>query len=111
MIYRVLKRLETGKRIIERGEVIPGTDLNEKTVRALEKVGALARVSAPPLAALPGWKIRAKKLEKAEIVDAAEFLEAPDEEISKHIKATPGQIAAWKAEITGWLTVPEPKRC
>ena len=104
--YRSLKDLSNG---IERGQVFPGGRLKPDSIPILESRGIIARISAPPLVELPGWKKRAEKLEAAGILDAEQFLDSDSAQLAKACRAKESLIESWKNEIIGWLTVPKPR--
>ncbi len=79
----------------------------DKTIEILEQRGAIARIAPPPLIELPGWKTRAAKLEKVNILDAEQFLEAEEGLLIDAMKARTSLIRGWKEEVTQWLTIPE----
>lgn len=108
-IYRVLKPLDTGKRVIQAGCFVRTGEMAEKTLVILAERGAVARIAPPPLAQLPGWKIRSARLAKAGIIDAEQFLEAEEGLLVDALKSKASLIQSWKAEVTHWLTIPQPE--
>jgi fructose 1,6-bisphosphatase len=111
-LYRNLKLpLDTGKEIIDgwgRG-VFHSSLMAEKNIEILEKMGKIARISSPPMEIFPGWKVRAGKLAKAEIVTAEEFIDTPDDELAKILKVKPDTITRYKTEVFSLLSIPKPK--
>lgn len=103
--YRAFRNLSNG---IARGQVFPASALHPRSIEVLAERGFIARISAPPLAELPGWKLRSKKLVPLGIVDAEQFLEAPEEQLLAALRVSPAQVAAWRREIIGWLSAPQP---
>jgi len=105
MLYRVLKNLSAGSNrntLILAGGTISGNRFGEKTTAILVAKGALSPVSAPPLDALPGWKLRAKKFEEAGY-DAIMILETDDESLAYNTGYSPKSIKKWKVELRGFL--------
>ena len=72
-LYRALSKLSG---VCERGALTPLAHLTPEQIAKLEHAGAVARVSAPPLAELPNWSARAGKLAKVGILDAEQLAEA-----------------------------------
>lgn len=108
-LYRVLERLDKGHRIIEPGEVISLSWLNEQQIDRLIVRGAVSRLQAPPLHILPGWKLRAARLHKLGVTDVEQFLESDNEALAAGMEVKPTTIEAWKKDVWGWLIVKEPQ--
>lgn len=108
MIYRALKRLEVKDGIVEAGALFPASLVNTKSREILEGRAIIARIGAPPLVEIPGWKERGELLAAEGISDCEQFLEADAATIESVLNA-PGKAGALKTEITGWLTVPRPR--
>ena len=104
--YRALRNLSNG---IGKGQVFTGSRLQAASLPVLEQRKAIARVSAPPLIELPGWKIRGAKLEKAGIVTVEAFLDTDGGTLAKAARTSPDMVAKWKDEVIGLLTTPQPK--
>jgi len=103
MIYRILQNLSDGT---PRGS-LKRMSLKPETEAVLVMVGAIAPVSAPPLAVLPGWKTRARKLEGSAFTMADAFLEGDEAVLAKLMDAAPERVKAWKDEIERlWLAAP-----
>ena len=107
--YRVLQKLHVGKnRFIEKGSMSRLEWLNEQQVERLELVGAVSRVKPPPLIALPGFSLRARKIDEVtqgKIENAEQFLEADNSELAKLMEVKEATIEKWKKEAMKWLTV------
>lgn len=102
MIYRVLRRLDTGHRP---GDVILGSLFYSDQIRQiLVNKKAITPVSAPPMEELPGWKLRAERFGKVDI-DIIKFLEMDDQSLAKAIESKPHVIAKWREELKGWLGI------
>jgi hypothetical protein len=107
MIYRVIRRLATGKDLstyIEIGSTIKGTRFKPEVTTRLCQVGALAPVSAPPLEILPGWKLRSKRFNDAGY-DAITALEATDEDLAAATGYHVRSIRKWKKELESFLGI------
>ena len=104
--YRALRNLSNG---IGKGQVFTGSRLQAASLPVLEQRKAIARVSAPPLIELPGWKIRGAKLEKAGIVTVEAFLDTDGGTLAKAARTSPDMVAKWKEEVIGLLTTPQPR--
>ena len=93
-IYRALRTLDTGKRIIEQGSVFPASWLKEKSITVLTEQDKIAPALLPPVFAMPPpWKQYAAKLKAIEITDAGEWMEADPKVIAKVLK-----VSVFKAE-------------
>jgi hypothetical protein len=105
MLYRVLRNLSAGSNrntLILAGGTISGNRFGKKTTAILVAKGALSPVSAPPLEALPGWKLRAKKFNEAGY-DAILILETDDESLAFATDYKPQSIKKWKKELMDYL--------
>lgn len=106
-LYRARVALALGTRTLARGTLIREGTLSERGKEALLRRGALLAVGVPPLAVLPGWGHRARRLATLGIADAEQALEAfasrPDE-LASHLGVSPGLLARWEAELLYWLT-------
>jgi len=102
MMYRLLKPLAFGERIVPVGAV-KRLGLDDEAIEKLLHRGAIAPVNMPPLREIPLWKSRAAGLLKIGILDADQFLEAPNKILAEHLKVEPSAIEEWKAELLRWL--------
>jgi hypothetical protein len=109
-IYRVMKPLSTGH---IQGEVIKGTRFKtQDIVDALVRVGAILEISGPPLIELPGWKLRATKLNKLGVNTVNDFLAGGMGTLAKQLDYKEKTLERWYKEIEEvWLlaVTPEPK--
>lgn len=104
MIYRALNNLSG---VAQRGELTRLSHLSSEQIAKLEKVGAVAPVAAPPLSELPDWAIRAGKLVKAGILDAAAFLEADAAAIAKALRVKPETAQQYQQDVENFLVIHE----
>lgn len=106
MIYRVIKRLSVGKRTgyVEPGGMVTDDSLGIRVTTILVGRGAISPISAPPLDALPGWKLRAKKFEAAGY-DAVNLLECDSELIARETGYQEKSIKKWQKELMEFLEV------
>lgn len=102
--YRALANLTAGSKQILRGDIFSGSLLRPDVIAALEG-RYVSRITAPPLAELPGWTRRAERLQPAGIVDIEQFLEAADSGELSSLFA-PEQIKRWRGELLSWLAPP-----
>jgi len=110
-MYRALRRLDRGKgKIIEIGKPTRLQWLNSEQIAKLLEVGAVAEIHPPPLAELPGWRTRAKKLKSKGIEDAAQFLASEDAELARALRVKLPTVKRLKADVERWLTVEPGKR-
>jgi hypothetical protein len=104
MIYRVLRPLTTGQ---QAGDVIDGGRLRAEAIEKLLEIGALEVVTAPPLAELPHWEVRAQKLKAAGVLTITDLLDTQDQELAEAVKhKTTRVVKRWKREAREWLTAP-----
>lgn len=104
-LYRALKRLTIHNELVEQGRVIP-LSLSPDKLRALEQVGAVAPVSTPPLAALPDWKTRAKKLPPGLTIEG--FILSDPPALASSLGVTEDQIKTDQATLLEFLCTPPP---
>jgi len=99
-IYRALRTLDTGKRLIEQGSVFPGAWLKANSIAILEEQGKVAEALLPPVFAMPPpYKQYSTKLSKAGITDAAQWMEADPVEIAKIIGVSAPKAADLQAQL------------
>ena len=108
MIYRALMTLETGKRKIEKGAIVPAGWLTDRALAILETNGTIVQEPMPPVAAIPALKAKVSRLHKAGIEDVGTFLEAPDGELAAILKMPEAEVHALKAQI--YIMFATPKR-
>lgn len=101
-LYRVHKNLAMGSKVIERGSLAP-IHLPPEKIDKLIDVGAISRVSAPPLAILNGWASRAERLEKIGIVNVEQFLDADVTVIMKHLRVKEATVLLWREDVVSSL--------
>jgi hypothetical protein len=115
-MYRVLAghRLSgPHQRIIEAGSIdrLEWLDDNPNGIAALVEKGAIARINPPPLAILPGWKIRSGKVKVSGIEDVEQFLTADDAVLVKCLGIKVETVQRWKQDLIGFLQAPPGKCC
>ncbi len=99
-MYRVLRNLSTGHKV---GDLVLRGELKEEVIEPLKRVRAISDVNAPPINSLPGWKEKAKTLEKYGITGADEFYEAGDNVLRFIFRESPETIKVWKEEVLSFL--------
>jgi hypothetical protein len=106
MLYRVLRKLDAGKRgYLEPGSTTRLNWLQPDQVTYLVELEAVSEVSPPPLAILPGWHLRGRKLSGVGITDAAQLLEADPQVLAPQLQIRPETILAWQDECRRLLLV------
>lgn len=107
-LYRIVQNLELGRdgTTIPAGTIDRLPTISARGIEVLTRRGVIALVQTPPLAVLPGWKTRAKRLEPAGIVTVDQFLDAPIDDIAALLSVIPGTVARWHAEIMAQLIAP-----
>ena len=107
-MYRVLRTLSRGHdKFVKVGTLTDLAWLKDEQRATLEMVGAVSRISAPPLAQLPGWKLRTAKLGKLDIHTFDDFLERDPDEIAEGVGVQRRTVDKWRAELVDWLTPPQ----
>lgn len=101
-LYRALSKLSNGA---DYGQLTRLEHLTPEQIAKLEQVGAVARISAPPLAELPDWASRAGKLAKVGIVDAEQLLDADITVISHALHVKAETAARYQNEVQAWLVI------
>lgn len=101
-LYRALSRLSG---VAERGALTPLAHLTPEQIGKLERTGAVARVSPPPLSELPGWSARAGKLAKVGIVDAEQLAEVDTQLIRSALRVKEETARRYKQEARSCLTL------
>lgn len=107
-IYRVLKDLSFGEKVVNAGAFLPHTRFKPENIAILEERGAIARINPPPLHIIPGWSTRAAKLNKAGIQNAEQFLEGDINTLAESAGVSVETVAKWQTELsTHWLNTPD----
>lgn len=108
-IYRALRSLDTGKRIIEQGAVFPSSWLKQRSLEILEEQGKVAPALLPPIFAMPPpWKQHAAKLKRIEINDAGEWMEADPELVAQALNVSAGRARDMQAQL--FVMFSDPRR-
>lgn len=110
-LYRILKQVTYGGGVVLQSGILHDLKkFSPETIARLEVVEAVARISAPPLALLPGWAARARQLKALNIITAEDFLEADIEQLSRALSLNSETVMGYKkALIAEWLTAKAPQ--
>jgi len=107
--YRICRRLTVKHgQMLEPGSMSSLDWLDEHGLEVLTERGVISRVQSPPLAVLPGWQTRARKIKEVtgdKIENAEQFLEGDDKTLSELMGVQVRTIKKWKKEVLGWLTI------
>jgi len=104
--YRCISNLSFGERRVPRGTLV---QLSGKRADALLAAGAISILHTPPVAAIPGWKLRAERLTPAGIVSCEELLNASAARIAEIMEVHEKTVEKWKRElIDRWLAETPP---
>ncbi len=110
-LYRVIYPVAVGERIIKPGTLSRLPEIRPTALEALVKKGTISIATLPPLAVLPGWRLRAKRVAEAlGIVDAGVFLDRNPEEVSAAVGVSVVTVKKWQADVEHWLTLDAPAR-
>jgi len=108
-MYRLLMNLSMPDgRILPQGSLQLLDELSDRVVRALLDAERIAPVSAPPLAALPGWTGRARILAKAGLRDPLAFLRTDVAELAVKLDRREDELRQWQREARALLMAPPP---
>jgi hypothetical protein len=107
--YRALDNLYIGNRLVRKGSILQRA-FSQQQIDALVTVGAIAPVRTPPLAQLPGWTTRAKRLEAHGISTASDFLETDNRKLADWLRVKQETIARYKREIIDTWLQPDDKQ-
>ena len=102
-MYRILRALEVAGKRVEKGSLSDLEGLNAGVRDKPLAMGLISRVAAPPLKVLPGWSVRAGKLETVGIIDADQFIAADNDILADTLRTNAARIAAWKQEVRSYL--------
>jgi len=103
-MWRVHSRLDIGKgKILYPGSLSTLHWLKRKGLQRLEMKGSISKVSAPPLAVLPGWVLRSQKFLEIGIEYVDQLIECNPEEASTKIGVRTETVEKWQDEVTEWL--------
>lgn len=107
-IDRVLRDISKGERIIKKGGLIFDGDLPERNREILREKKVLSPISAPPLAAVPGWEDRAERLREYDINTIEDYIEADNNLLRKVFRAPNARVDGWREELINWMIIPSP---
>lgn len=107
-IYRAVHDLSNGT---QAGRLDRLAHLKAEQIDKLLLKGAIARISAPPLAELPGWADRAALLAPAGIIDAEQFLEADAAQIATLLDIPEDSAQQLQCEIESFLVIEDEPGC
>lgn len=94
-LYRALRTLSNG---VQRGALTALSGIADADIVKLEQVGAVAKVYAPPLVALPLWRTRAKQLEPHKITTIDQVIEADPAFLATACTITVEDAEKWQKE-------------
>jgi hypothetical protein len=103
-MYQVVNALslKNGERIIKAGTRSPLEEVTPKYISALLRTGAIREVASPPLATLAGWKTRALRLAKHDVVTLQEFLETDETDLARWLRVRPATVRRYKKQLEDW---------
>jgi len=98
-IYRVFRKLSFGNGKILQPGVYPELNIADDVLATLIERGTVSVASTPPLAELPGWKTRAKRLETIDIVTIEQFIEANNTTLWRKLRLKLADVVQLKQEL------------
>ena len=109
MIYRALRSIDTGKRMIPAGTVFPSSEIKQSALDVLEERGKVAKALLPPVFAMsPPFKQYATKLKKIDVTDAGEWMEADLELVARALNISKAKAGDLRAQL--YSTFSDPRR-
>jgi len=109
-MYRVHQNLAVGDSIVSGGSLSLLRGVGERGIQALLKRGTITEVAAPPLAILPGWKLRAARLKAMGVETVADLLQADRDGVARFMRANLPTVEKWLVDAEAWLLAPPPER-
>jgi len=110
-MYRATRLIKSASHgLIQPGQRTRLDWLNAEDIATLLRKGVVRQEASPNLAELAGWKTRASRLERLEIVTTDDFLDADPEWLAKELRVKPETIQTWSKQLEVWLTAPPPVR-
>ncbi|MFA5053890.1 MAG: hypothetical protein WC565_07515 [Parcubacteria group bacterium] len=105
MLYRLLDNLSyKDGRFLAAGTLQRLDDISDRVIGILLENGAIAIPATPPLATLPGWETRARRLERScEIVTIMELLDADPARIAATLRTRTDTVKAWQVEAQQFI--------
>ena len=111
-IYRAINDLACGNKtgardgVLYAGSITRLEWLRPEQIGRLLAIGAVSRAATPPLMVLPGWKLRAGKLQQIGIVTVEDLLEADVAQVMEHMEVKRAEtIEKWQAQATQEILV------
>lgn len=105
-LYRNQVPVAIGSEIIPTGTLGRWTKLAPKGLARLVARHTLVEVAPPPLAVLPGWEHRSRRLAEIGVKDAEQVLVANVDELAQHMGVGPALVRRWQADLETWLATP-----
>lgn len=108
MIYRVMTKLDTGH---VPGDLVKTGWKSARIIEILEQKGRIQRIDTPPLDQLPGWELRARKLERAGVVTIDDFFNTDKEAIVTALGHKTGRAyRQYRRELWQWIDTKQIQR-
>lgn len=106
ILYRALDNLLYQGKRIPQGALHSLDKLDARCISILIEKGRISMYRAPPLAVLPGFKYRAKRLEKFDM-DTADLFSLTTKQIAQRTGLRENLIDKWKRELNDVLGIKE----
>lgn len=108
-LYRTLWPLAvTNKPTIPEGIVSRLEGISQSGLRALLERGAIQEIAAPPLAALPNWQARGRKLQTLDVFTLADVYEIDAKQAARTLKLGVAVVERWQREAAELLGIDKP---
>lgn len=102
-MYRLHQAIAVKKRTIPRGSLVTDGTFAPAAAAALMARGVISQVEAPPLAIIPGWKVRADRLARVGIITVADFLDADIEVARRALRVGDAALSDMREGVMRWL--------
>ncbi len=105
-LFRAVQALAWGRRTVARGTVFRGDRLRPEAIVRLLAAGAIAEVSCPPLAVVPGWSRRAARLEPLGLGTVEAVLDANPAALGEVFRVRSPTAERWQRQLEEYMSVP-----
>lgn len=110
-LYRMHRDSVKGNKILKTGQIVSGDTFTEDAIARLLRVGAISRISSPPLSEVYGWEIRSKRMFAIGIDTVEEFLEADTSKVATQLKVSRATVQRLRDELEQLLAPPPRDGC
>lgn len=109
MIYRALRDLSIGDKVIRTGQLFHSDRLKPDALEKLTQMEKVAPANLPPIMAISRVKHKKTQLLKIGVIDAGDFLEADDNALAVAMKISEAEVRQIKKEFYAGFATPQPR--